>query len=95
MMKYNDFLTKLLADGLNERLRGTGLATVERERDDSLYILLEVDHYGDREVVEILKDLHSKADSTECYHDAGVVVYHFEEGVNVYALFDWEKFKRA
>lgn len=94
-MKYNEFLVGLIADGLNERLRGTGLATVERERDMSYYIFLDVDHYGDREVVEVLSDLHARADKTECLHECGVVVYSFKESVNVYALFNWEKFKRA
>lgn len=94
-MKNNEFLLNLVADGLNQRLGGTGYASVERERDMSYYILLDVDHYGDSDVREVLSDLHTRADKTECLHDVGIVVYQFKEGVNVYALFNWEAFKKA
>lgn len=94
-MKHNEFLLNIVADGLNNRLYGRGLATVEYERDMSYYIFLEVDHYGYSEVIEVLSDLHTRADKTECLHECGIVVYSFKEGINIYALFNWEKFKEV
>lgn len=94
-MKYNEFLLNMIADGLNNRLHGCGLATVERERDMSYYILLDVDHYGDSDVIEVLSDLHARADKTECLHKCGIVVYRFKEGINIYTLFNFEKFKEV
>lgn len=95
MMKPNLFLTNIIADGINARLNGAGFASVERGKDGNFYILLDVNHHGNNEVIEVLKSLHVFADSTECYHNDGVVVYHYEEGVNVYALFNWERFKEV